>query len=53
MITNFFKKNDLDLVSENMAVSSFKNKYENYLSKQKYIYVYITQKLSDENNNKP
>ena len=50
-----FLKNDLELVSENMAVSSFKNKYGNYVSKQKkiYIYVYTTQKLLYENNNNP
>ena len=38
-----FLKNDLELVSENIAVSSFKNKYENYVSKQKkilYICIY-------------
>ena len=35
-----FLKDDLELVSEDMAVSSFKNKYENYLNKI-YIYIYI------------
>ena len=40
-----FLRNDLELVSENMAVSSFKNKYENYLSKQKYCHHILHQHL--------
>ena len=37
-----FLKDELELVSENMAVSSFKNKYDNYLNKKKEYQMRIT-----------